>query len=120
LSVVEHISDRVAVMYLGRLVEMATTEELFDDPLHPYTEALLSAIPVADPDDVMRPLPLAGEIPSPLNPPTGCHFHPRCRHAQEICKTTMPVWSEYKPGHFAACHLANTFTLTGVRKQLGA
>lgn len=117
LSVVEHISDRVAVMYLGRLVEMATTEKLFDHPLHPYTEALLSAIPAADPDDVMQPLPLTGEIPSPLNPPTGCHFHPRCRHAQDVCKATPPVWLEHQPKHFAACHLANSLTLMGVRKQ---
>jgi peptide/nickel transport system ATP-binding protein len=104
LSVVEHISDRVAVMYLGRLVELAPTVRLFEHPLHPYTEALLSAIPAADPDEVMRPLPLSGEIPSPLNPPSGCYFHPRCPYVEEACRTTAPVWSEVAPGHQVACH----------------
>ena len=117
LSVIEHISDRVTVMYLGRLVEMSSTEELFYNPMHPYTEALMSAIPAADPDDVMRPLLLSGEIPSPANPPSGCYFHPRCRYAEELCKTTTPEWKEYRPGHFAACHFADTLTLRGVRKH---
>jgi len=116
LSVIEHISAHVAVMYLGRLVEVAPTDELFYNPMHPYTEALMSAIPAADPDDVMQPVFLSGEIPSPANPPSGCYFHPRCRYAKEICKTATPEWKEYRPGHFAACYLADTLTLQGVHK----
>ena len=117
LSVVEHVSDRVAVMYLGRLVEVAPTAELFYKPLHPYTEALMSAIPALDPDEVMKPVILEGEIPSPANPPTGCHFHPRCPFAQERCKNEIPEWKEYKPGHFAACHFADTLSLKGALKS---
>ena len=116
LSVVEHVSDRVAVMYLGRLVEVAPTAALFYQPLHPYTEALMSAIPALDPDDVMKPVILEGEIPSPANPPTGCHFHPRCPYAQAVCKTDTPEWKEYRPGHFAACHFADTLSLKGALK----
>ncbi|MFW6116280.1 MAG: ABC transporter ATP-binding protein [bacterium] len=115
LSVIEHISDRVAVMYVGRLVETAPTEELFYRPLHPYTEALMSAIPAADPDDMTEPLLLSGEIPSPANPPSGCYFHPRCRYAEELCRTTAPEWKEYAPAHFTACHFADTLSLRGVR-----
>lgn len=117
LSVVEHVSDRVAVMYLGRLVEVAPTEELFYQPLHPYTEALMSAIPALDPDDVMKPIPLKGEIPSPANPPTGCPFHPRCPYVQDICKQDMPPLTEYRPGHFAACHFADQLSLKGAVKS---
>jgi len=106
LSVVEHICDRIAVMYLGRLVESAPTTLLFERPMHPYTEALLSAIPAADPDEVMRPLPLSGEIPSPINPPSGCTFHPRCPHAEEVCRTTAPALTEAAPAHWVACHRA--------------
>jgi peptide/nickel transport system ATP-binding protein len=113
LSVVEYISDSVAVMYLGRLVEMSPTKELFFNPLHPYTEALMSAIPAPDPDAPMRPIILEGEIPSPIDPPSGCHFHPRCRYAQEICKTERPTWQEYHPGHFAECHFADSLELMG-------
>jgi peptide/nickel transport system ATP-binding protein len=116
LSVVEHVSDRVAVMYLGRLVEVAPTAALFYQPLHPYTEALMSAIPALDPDEVMKPVILEGEIPSPANPPTGCHFHPRCPYAQAVCKTETPEWKEYRPGHFAACHFADTLSLKGALK----
>lgn len=118
LSVVEYISDRVAVMYLGRLVEMAPTQELFFNPLHPYTEALMSAIPAPDPDAPMQPVVLEGEIPSPITPPSGCHFHPRCRYAQEICRTTRPEWREYRPGHFSACHFSDELALQGA-KELG-
>jgi len=117
LSVVEHVSDRVAVMYLGRLVEVATTAALFYQPLHPYTEALMSAIPALDPDEVMKPVILEGEIPSPANPPTGCHFHPRCPYAQAVCKDEVPEWKEYRPGHFAACHFADTLSLKGALKS---
>ena len=113
LSVVEHVSDRVAVMYLGRLVEVAPTAALFYQPLHPYTEALMSAIPALDPDEVMKPVILEGEIPSPANPPPGCHFHPRCPYAQAVCKTDTPEWKEYRPGHFAACHFAGQLSLKG-------
>ncbi|MBP7693017.1 MAG: ATP-binding cassette domain-containing protein [Anaerolineales bacterium] len=116
LSVVEHVSDRVAVMYLGRIVELAPTADLFYQPLHPYTEALMSAIPALDPDDVMQPKMLEGEIPSPANPPPGCHFHPRCPYAQAICRTETPAWREYHPGRFAACHFADTLTLAGAVK----
>ncbi len=118
LSVVEYISDRVAVMYLGRIAEMAPTDELFFNPLHPYTEALMSAIPAPDPDAPMKPVALKGEIPSPIDPPPGCHFHPRCSYAEEICQTTRPEWKEHRPGHFSACHLAGTLTLAGA-KELG-
>ena len=117
LSVVEHVSDRVAVMYLGRLVEVAPTSALFYQPLHPYTEALMSAIPALDPDEVMKPVILEGEIPSPANPPTGCHFHPRCPYAQAVCKTDIPQWKEYRPGHFAACHFADQLSLKGALKS---
>jgi peptide/nickel transport system ATP-binding protein len=113
LSVVEHVSDRVAVMYLGRIIELAPTESLFYQPLHPYTEALMSAIPALDPDDVMKPVLLEGEIPSPANPPSGCHFHPRCPYVQEVCRHEVPQWKEHAPGRFAACHFADTLTLKG-------
>jgi peptide/nickel transport system ATP-binding protein len=117
LSVVEHVSDRVAVMYLGRLVEVAPTQELFYQPLHPYTEALMSAIPALDPDEVMSPVMLKGEIPSPANPPTGCPFHPRCPYVQDICRQDMPALKEYRPGHFAACHFADQLSLKGAIKN---
>jgi peptide/nickel transport system ATP-binding protein len=113
LSVVEHVSDRVAVMYLGRIVELAPTSSLFYRPRHPYTAALMSAIPALNPDDVMQPVLLEGEIPSPANPPSGCHFHPRCPFAQEVCRQDIPALREIVPGHFAACHFAETLTLQG-------
>lgn len=114
LSVVAHISKRVAVMYLGQFVELAPTEELFHKPKHPYTEALMSAIPETDPDQEMSPIPLEGEIPSPINPPPGCHFHTRCPYAEDKCRTEIPQWREIKPGHFVGCHFADTLTLKGV------
>jgi peptide/nickel transport system ATP-binding protein len=113
LSVVEHICNRVGVMYLGHLFEMANTQELFHHPLHPYTEALMSAIPEADPSVVMKPVKLSGEIPSPIDPPPGCTFHPRCKYAQEICSAEPPEWIEIKPGHFTACHFSATLQLKG-------
>jgi len=114
LSVVEHISDRVAVMYVGKMVEMAKTEELFLNPRHPYTEALLSALPKPDPDLKMERIILPGEVANPANPPSGCYFHPRCNYAQDICKETEPEWEEVTPGHFAACHFARELSLKGV------
>ncbi len=114
LSVVEHISDRVAVMYVGKLVEVADTEELFHNPKHPYTEALLSSVPNPDPLAPKKRIVLAGEVPSPSNPPSGCYFHPRCRYAQEICAHEAPPLVNVTPHHQAACHFADQLSLTGV------
>ena len=105
LAVVQHISHRVAVMYLGRIVELAEKSALFATPQHPYTEALLSAVPVPDPTVQSKRIILSGEVPSPINPPTGCHFHTRCPYAEARCKTEAPALREIAPGHFAACHL---------------
>lgn len=114
LSVVEHICTRVAVMYLGKLVEMTDTERLYLNPLHPYTEALMSAAPKSDPDIRPNRIVLAGEVPNPANPPSGCFFHPRCRYAIEKCRVVEPPLVEYQPGHFAACHRAKELNLRGI------
>lgn len=114
LSVVEHICDRIAVMYVGKLVEIAESEELLRQPKHPYTEALVSAVPPADPDVKMRRIILEGDVPSPVNPPSGCVFHPRCRYAEAICKSEEPVLREIGPDHYVSCHLADQLELVGV------
>lgn len=115
LSVVKHISDRVAVMYLGVIVELAETETLFTRPLHPYTEALLSAVPVPDPDYKADRILLQGDVPSPVNPPKGCRFHPRCSYAGEICSQEIPALVDYGGEHYAACHFATSLSLRGVK-----
>jgi peptide/nickel transport system ATP-binding protein len=114
LSVVEHICDRVAVMYVGKLVEMAETEELYLNPKHPYTEALLSAVPKSDPDIKSARIMLEGDVPDPGNPPSGCYFHPRCRYAQARCKVETPSLEAVAPDHFVSCHRAQELQLRGV------
>jgi len=114
LSVVKHITDRVAVMYVGKLVETAPTEELFYQPKHPYTAALMSAVPVADPRVRSEQIPLSGEVPSPANPPSGCYFHPRCPHVVEECRTKMPILEEISPNHYVSCHRAQELELAGI------
>ncbi|MCH4887007.1 ATP-binding cassette domain-containing protein [Acidaminobacter sp. JC074] len=115
LSVVEHISDRVAVMYLGRIIEIAKTDDLFFTPKHPYSEALLSAVPKADPTEKMERIILEGEVPNPMNIPSGCHFHPRCSYATDKCKKEVPALVKIGDnGHESACHYANELNLKGV------
>ena len=104
LSVVKYISDRIGVMYLGNMVELAASEEIFAHPIHPYTQALIAAIPTTDPDDSKELQILEGDIPSPVNPPKGCKFHTRCRYCTEICEQVTPEWREMEPDHFVACH----------------
>ena len=106
ISVVRHISNRIGVMYLGQLVELAESYELCSHPVHPYTESLLSAVPIPDPDvtRARQRILLEGDIPSPLDPPTGCRFHTRCPYATARCREVMPQLQEQSPGHFAACH----------------
>jgi peptide/nickel transport system ATP-binding protein len=114
LSVVKHVSHRVAVMYAGRIVEIAPTEALFTTPRHPYTEALLSAVPVPDPRQRARRIVLEGEVADPSNPPSGCHFHPRCRYATEQCRQIVPVLEDVAPGHAVRCLRAKELSLAGV------
>jgi oligopeptide/dipeptide ABC transporter ATP-binding protein len=106
LSVVRHISDRIAVMYLGEIVETTGADDLFERPLHPYTQALLSAVPVADPTRERSRIVLEGDVPTPINPPSGCHFHPRCRYAEDICKQLAPGVTDAGDGHIFRCHVA--------------
>jgi peptide/nickel transport system ATP-binding protein len=116
LSVVQHVCDRVAVMYVGRLMELADTRELYFNPKHPYTEALMSAVPKPDPRLRHRAerIRLEGEVADPANPPTGCHFHPRCRYVQERCRSEVPALRDTGGGHLCACHFAETLKLKGV------
>jgi peptide/nickel transport system ATP-binding protein len=111
LSVVKHISSRVAVMYLGKIAELAATEELFSNPRHPYTEALMSAVPIPDPDFKTEQVTLKGDVPSPLNPPSGCSFHPRCNYVKDICKNHVPEYRDVSEEHFVTCHFAGTLNL---------
>jgi len=115
LSVVKHIADRVAVMYLGVIVELMATETIFARPLHPYTEALLSAVPVPNPSYEADRILLQGDVPSPVNPPHGCRFHPRCTYAKEICSREIPQLRDYGGEHFATCHFASSLSLRGVK-----
>jgi oligopeptide/dipeptide ABC transporter ATP-binding protein len=105
VSVVNHVSNRIAVMYLGKIIELASNKKLLSKPLHPYTQALMSAVPVLDPDKKKRRIILTGDVPSPVNPPSGCRFHPRCFKAMEVCSQVEPLWAEVEPEHFAMCHL---------------
>ncbi len=114
LSVVRHFCDRVAVMYVGKIVELSDTLELYAAPQHPYTAALMSAVPVADPRIKTGNVELKGEVPSPANPPSGCYFHPRCEYAVDKCKQDAPVFREIKPNHFVACHRAGELKLPGI------
>jgi peptide/nickel transport system ATP-binding protein len=114
LSVVRHISSRVAVMYVGRMVELASTEELFSRPKHPYTAALLSAVPEPDPGVGSQRVVLQGVVANPAAPPGGCYFHPRCPHAIDVCRSEAPAWQELSPGHFVGCHRAQELELAGV------
>ncbi|MEA3395903.1 MAG: oligopeptide/dipeptide ABC transporter ATP-binding protein [Chloroflexota bacterium] len=114
LSVVQHISDRVAVMYVGKIAEMVDSDTLYNNPMHPYTEALMSAIPKPDPLYKSKRIVMQGDVADPSNPPSGCYFHPRCNYAQDICKEKEPEFREVKPGHFVACHLAEELQLQGV------
>jgi peptide/nickel transport system ATP-binding protein len=114
LSVVRHISDRVIVMYVGRIVEIAEVDRLFDHPLHPYTEALLSAVPVPRPNAKKKQILLSGEVADPANAPLGCAFHPRCAYAEDRCRESVPDLVEIEPGHHVRCHLAEELTLAGM------
>ena len=114
MSVVEHISDRVAVMYVGKVVEMAATDALFTNPLHPYTEALLSSVPKPDPLYKSHRIIMQGEVADPSNPPSGCYFHPRCRYAQALCKEKAPEFRQVKTDHWSACHFAEELNLEGI------
>ena len=114
LGVVKHICDRVAVMYVGKLVELSATDELFRRPKHPYTAALMAAVPIADPRIKTGSVELKGEVPSPARPPSGCYFHPRCEFALDVCRQTPPPLNEISPGHFVACHRAQELQLAGI------
>jgi peptide/nickel transport system ATP-binding protein len=114
LSVVKLICDRVAVMYVGKMVELADTQTLYREPRHPYTAALMAAVPVADPRIKTGNVELKGDVPSPANPPSGCYFHPRCDYATEVCRTLSPTFREIAPGHMVSCHRAEELKLAGI------
>lgn len=114
LSVVQHISDRVAVMYVGKIAEMADAEELYGYPLHPYTEALMSSVPKPDPKYHGERIIMEGNVADPSDPPSGCYFHPRCRYVKDICSQKSPEFREVKPDHWVACHFAEEMELRGV------
>ena len=114
LSVVQHISDRIAVMYVGKVAELADAEALYTRPRHPYTEALLSAVPKPDPKAVSGRIVMQGDVADPSNPPSGCYFHPRCRYAKDLCKTKAPEYREIEPDHFVSCHFAEELQLEGI------
>jgi peptide/nickel transport system ATP-binding protein len=120
LSIVQHISDRVAVMHLGRIVELASSDALFGSPRHPYTEALMSAVPQPDPSYRKERIILEGEVPNPANPPSGCHFHPRCAYKTERCSREVPELREVAERHYAACHYAEQLQLRGVHQESAA
>jgi peptide/nickel transport system ATP-binding protein len=114
LSVVQHISNRVAVMYVGKIAEMADAEDLYLHPLHPYTEALMSAVPKPDPKYQSERIVMQGDVADPSNPPSGCYFHPRCRYVVDACQSETPAWRELRPDHWVACHRAEELELRGV------
>jgi peptide/nickel transport system ATP-binding protein len=115
LSVIKYISDRVAVMYLGKIVELAQTEQLFSNPKHPYSEAIMSAVPVPDPEYEADQIILEGDVPSPLIPPSGCYFHPRCRYAKDVCKRESPSYQALGQAHYVACHFTDSLKLRPIR-----
>ena len=117
LSVVKHVSDRVAVMYVGKIVETSPTKELFAAPKHPYTEALLSAVPEPDPRARSNRIVLEGEVANPADPPSGCYFHPRCPYATDVCRAETPALEEVSPGRFVSCHYSHELQLTGIGAQ---
>ena len=119
LSVVEHITNRMAVMYVGKLVELAPTDELYYSPMHPYSEALMAAVPIPDPRMRDRPIRLPGEVANPANPPSGCYFHPRCRYAESMCSHEEPQLRELAPDHWVSCHFAEKLNLRGVLDRGG-
>jgi peptide/nickel transport system ATP-binding protein len=114
LSVVKHISDRVAVMYVGQMVELSDRDTIFSAPKHPYTSALLSAVPRPDPRSRAKRITLLGEVANPAAPPSGCYFHPRCQFAVDKCKVETPEWREYNPGHWVRCHRSEELDLPGI------
>ena len=114
LAVVEFIAHRISVMYVGKMVELAETGELFGRPRHPYTEALLSAVPIPEPNRARSRIILEGEVANPANPPSGCAFHPRCRYADDRCRREPPQWREISPKHFVACHRSESIELKGM------